>query len=180
MTAAPPRVRPGRRADIGLVNTVITGVAGRVVGGRAPNIFTTLARHRRLFRAWMRFAGRLMPGGTLPRQDTELVILRVSDNCRCAYERDHHERIGRRVGLSDEEIARVAEGPDAPGWTPRQVALLRAVDELHAERTLSDPAWAALRAELPDDRQAIELCLLVGHYEMLAMTINALRVPLDR
>jgi AhpD family alkylhydroperoxidase len=173
-----PRILPGRRADIGPLNSVIVGIAGRAVGGRAPNVFTTLARHRRLFRAWLRFAGRLMPFGTLPRADTELVILRVSDNCRCAYERDHHERMGRRAGLSDEEIARVAEGPDAPGWTPRQLALLRAADELHASRTLGDEAWAALRAEL-DERGAIEFCLLVGHYEMLAMTLNALRVQLD-
>jgi AhpD family alkylhydroperoxidase len=179
MTAV-PRVPPGRRADIGPLNAVITGIAGRSIRRRAPNVFTTLARHRRLFRAWLRFAARLMPFGTLPRKDTELVILRVSDNCRCAYERDHHERMGRRVGLSDAEIARVAQGPEAPGWTPRQATLLRAVDELHAERTLSDATWAALHAELPDERQAIEFCLLVGHYEMLAMTINALGVQLDR
>jgi alkylhydroperoxidase family enzyme len=86
--------------------------------------------------------------------------------------------LGRRAGLSDEEIARVAEGPDAPGYTPRQLALLRAADELHAERTLGDEAWAALRSEL-DERGAIQFCLLVGHYEMLAMTLNALRVQLD-
>ena len=173
-----PRISPGRRADIGPLNSVIVGIAGRAVGGRAPNVFTTLARHRRLFRAWLRFAGRLMPFGTLPRKDTELVILRVSDNCGCAYERDHHERMGRRAGMTDEEIARVAVGPDAPGWTPRQLALLRATDELHATRTLGDETWAALRSEL-DERGAIEFCLLVGHYEMLAMTLNALRVQID-
>jgi len=49
---------------------------------------------------------------------------------------------------------------------------------LHAERTLSDETWAAVRGEL-DERGAIELCLLVGHYEMLAMTLNALNVQLD-
>ena len=37
---------------------------------------------------------------------------------------------------------------------------------------IEDDLWAALRAELPDV-ELIELCLLVGHYEMLAMTINA-------
>jgi len=86
--------------------------------------------------------------------------------------------MGRRAGMTDEEIARVAVGPDAPGWTPRQLALLRATDELHATRTLGDETWAALRSEL-DERGAIEFCLLVGHYEMLAMTLNALRVQID-
>jgi AhpD family alkylhydroperoxidase len=174
------RIPPGRGADLGPVNAVIAKVAARRFGGRPPNIFTTLGRHRRLFRPWLRFAARLMPFGTLPRKDTELAILRVAANCRCEYERDHHERMGRAVGLTPEEIARTAQGPDAPGWTPRQQTILRVVDELHAERDLSDETWNALRRELPEDRHAIELLLLVGHYEMLAMTLNSLRVERDR
>ncbi len=30
------------------------------------------------------------------------------------------------------------------------------------------------------DHELIELCLLVGHYEMLAMTLNSLQVERDR
>jgi AhpD family alkylhydroperoxidase len=147
-------------------------------GGAPPHVFTTIARHRRLFRKWLRFAGALMPGGRLPRADTELVILRVAHRCGCAYEWGHHERIGRRAGLSADEIARVREGPEAGGWSPRQRALLRAADELHDDRTISDALWEHLRAEL-SDVELIELCMLVGHYEMLAMTLNALRVQPD-
>jgi len=53
--------------------------------------------------------------------------------------------------------------------------LLRAADEMHATRTLSDELWGALRPLL-NDQELIELCMLIGHYEMLAMTLNALRV----
>ena len=142
-------------------------------------MFTTLARHRGLFRRWLLFAGGLMPGGLLPRRDTELVILRVAHNCGSPYELAQHERLARLAGLSREEIDRVADGPDADGWSTREAMLLRAADELHGgERTISDELWTALAAEL-DDRRLIELCLLVGHYEMLAMTLNALRVAPD-
>jgi AhpD family alkylhydroperoxidase len=124
-----------------------------------------------------------MPGGKLPRRDSELVILRVADNTGCAYEWGHHERLGQRAGLSLEEVERVRSGPEAPGWTPRQQLLLRAADEMHAEGQIGDELWALLAAEL-DDRLLIELCLLIGHYEMLAMTLNTLRVqpeaPRDR
>lgn len=116
-----------------------------------------------------------MPGGKLPRRDSELVILRVADNTGCAYEWGHHERLGRRAGLSAEEVARVRSGPEAPGWSPRQQLLLRAADEMHADGEIGDELWAALAAEL-DERLLIELCLLIGHYEMLAMTLNTLRV----
>jgi AhpD family alkylhydroperoxidase len=170
-----PRIAPGTTADIGRVNGLITRAIGLATGGRPPNVFTTLARHRGLFRRWLLFAGKLMPGGTLPRADTELVILRVAHNCDCAYEWGHHERLGRRAGLTGQEIERVADGPGAAGWTARQALLLRAADQLHATRTLSDDLWGALRPLL-NDQELIELCMLIGHYEMLAMTLNALCV----
>jgi alkylhydroperoxidase family enzyme len=174
-----PRIAPGARSDIGVINWAITRVAGRAVGvPGGPNVFTTLARHRGLFRRWLLYSGGLMPGGRLPRRDTELVILRVSHLCDNAYERDHHERIGARAGLSQAEIARVALGPDAAGWTPRQAVLLRATDELRADSRIGDPTWAALREHL-DERQVIELCLLAGHYIALAGTLNTLGVELD-
>jgi AhpD family alkylhydroperoxidase len=178
-----PRIAPGGRHEIGPVNAAIVWVLGRATGGRPPHIFTTLARHRGLFRRWLWFAGALMPGGKLPRRDSELVILRVADNTGCAYEWGHHERLGQRAGLSAEEVERVRSGPDAPGWTPRQQLLLRAADEMYAAGQIGDELWASLAAEL-DERLLIELCLLIGHYEMLAMTLNTLRVqpeaPADR
>jgi len=174
----PPRISPGSTDDLGRVNALISQGIGVATGGRPPNIFTTLGRHRRLFRRWLPFAGALMPGGKLPRVDSELLILRVADNCDCDYERHHHERLGADAGLSQAEIARVALGPAADGWTERQRTLLRAADELHDQRTLSDPLWAELTGIL-SEVELIELCMLVGHYEMIAMTLNALAVELD-
>ena len=49
---------------------------------------------------------------------------------------------------------------------------------MHAEGEIGDEVWAGLAAEL-DERLLIELCLLIGHYEMLAMTLNTLRVQPD-
>jgi AhpD family alkylhydroperoxidase len=170
-----PRIAPGTVRDIGPVNALIARAIGLATRGGPPNVFTTLARHRRLFRRWLRFAGALMPGGRLPRADTELVILRVAHNCACDYEWGHHERLGRRAGLSPDEIQRVRAGGGAEGWSPRQGLLLRAADELHSDRAMSDELWAGLRPLLSDE-ELIELCLLIGHYEMLAMTLNTLRV----
>ena len=173
-----PRISPGGPAEIGRLNHAISRVIGLGAGGRPPNVFTTLARHRPLFRRWLWFAGGLMPGGSLPRKESELVILRVAHNTGCDYEWRHHERLGRAAGLSGDEVARVREGAAATGWSERQTLLLRAADELHGERNLSDELWGGLRPHLTDT-ELIELCLLVGHYEMLAMTLNALAVEPD-
>jgi NAD(P)-dependent dehydrogenase (short-subunit alcohol dehydrogenase family)/alkylhydroperoxidase family enzyme len=170
MSEPPPRIAPGSGSEIGWLNALIVAVIARAAGTQRP-----LARHRRLFRAWLRFAGALMPRGTLPRADTELVILRVATNCRCDYEWRHHERIAAAFGLTSEMVGRVIDGPSAPGWTRRQILLMKAADELHERRELSDELWSRLRKELTEP-QLIELLMLIGHYELLAMAINTLRI----
>src|SRR3954469_4480447 len=124
------RIPPGTRRQTGILNALIARVIGLAAGTQGPPaLFTTLGRHRRLFRRWLRFAAGLMPRGELPRADSELVILRVAVLCDSAYEWTQHERIALSTGLDEAAVARVRDGPAAPGWTDRQAAILRAVDE---------------------------------------------------
>jgi AhpD family alkylhydroperoxidase len=175
-----PRIPPGTAREIGLLSAGIARVLGAATGTGPPHLFTTLARHRRMFLPWLRFASTLMPRGTLPRQDSELVILRVAHRCDCEYERDHHERLAREAGLTADQIQRIGHTrPRDDDWTPRQKALIDAADELHDNRVLSNEVWDRLAAHLTEP-QLIELPMLVGHYEMLAMTLNTLRVQPDR
>ena len=173
-----PRIAPGTRSDVGLFTWGFGQIAGRVAKTQPPNLFMTLGRHRGLFRGWLWFAGRLMPGGKLPRRDTEMVILRVAHLRDCRYEFDHHVELGRRAGLDRTAVDRIVEGPSAEGWSPRERALLTAVDELHDDGDLRDETWQQLRTHL-DERRLIELLFLAGHYEMLATVINTLRIQPD-
>lgn len=173
-----PRIRPGRFPEIGVLAWLLAQGGGRIAGTAPMNLFLILGRHRRLFRGWLAFAGLLMPGGVLKRSESELVILRVAHRRGSAYEYRQHIRIGKRAGLTDADIARVTEGPAAPGWSPRVRAILAVVDELLDTRDVGDAAWADLRRHV-DEREAIEVVLLAGHYDMLAAAIAALRVPLE-
>jgi 4-carboxymuconolactone decarboxylase len=80
--------------------------------------------------------------------------------------------------MDDEEIQRVVDGPDAPGWNERQSALLRAADELHEQARLGDDTWAAL-ARHYDERQLIEVCMVVGQYHLVAFVLNSLGVEVE-
>jgi hypothetical protein len=63
--------------------------------------------------------------------------------------------------------------PGAGQTGPRAKVLVRAADELHHDRFISDGTWTELTGFL-DERQLIELCFVVGAYRMLAMTLNTL------
>jgi AhpD family alkylhydroperoxidase len=152
--AGGPRITPGDRHSAGTFAWGFAQLSGLLTRTTAPNLFLTMGRQPKLFRGWLRFAARLMPGGTLPRRESELVILRVAHLRQCAYEFDHHVRLGTRAGLSPADLERVLTGPAAHGWTPRERALLEAA-------------------------QTIEFVLLVGHYEMLATFITTLRIDTD-
>jgi AhpD family alkylhydroperoxidase len=169
-----PRITPGGLRELGVVNHLISVVAGRTLGGRRPNIFTTLGRQRGLFRAWLWYSAKMMPGGRLPRRETEMVILHIATLRQCEYERGHHRRIGRRVGLTAEQIEHA--GDEAwEGWSDRERVLLTAATQLVRDRDVDDPTWAALRARL-DEAEAIELLMLCGQYDSLATTLMTLRV----
>jgi 4-carboxymuconolactone decarboxylase len=136
----------------------------RIPGAEAVNIFETLVRHPGLYRRWMPFAGKLL-AGKLPARDRELLILRTGWHCRSPYEWGQHVRLAKGV----------AAGPGAPGWASFDRTLLTAADELHDDACIGDRTWAELAARY-DERQLIEVPMLVGHYHMVAFTLNSLGV----
>jgi AhpD family alkylhydroperoxidase len=172
------RIEPGGRRELGVPIWAFSRIAGHVTRTGPPAIFTTLGRGRGVFWGWLHFAGRLMPGGRLPRRETELVILRVATVRGCAYELEHHVRLGRRAGVTAEDVDRVRQGSAADGWSERERLLMRVTEELLATRDLGDATWAELRAAY-DERTVIEILLLVGHYDMLATTLTTLRIQPD-
>jgi len=175
VTAPAVRVPPAPPGALRPLARLTAAVTARATGGEPLRIFTTLGRHPRLFRAWLRLGATLMFRGELARADRELVTLRVAWRCGSWYEWVQHVELARRAGFPAAEIGRVVDGPSAAGWGPRERLLLAAADELHDRRVVSDGTWQALSEKL-SDRQLIELCLLVGHYEMLAVTLNSLGV----
>ncbi|WP_433563538.1 carboxymuconolactone decarboxylase family protein [Nocardia sp. CA-151230] len=178
MVSTKPRIAPGRLRELGPVNWVVWQALSRAAGTEDAHLFSTLGRTGGLFRGWLHFSGRLMPGGKLPRYESELVILRVAHLRRCEYETDHHIRLGRRAGVTAEILDRLREGPAAAGWSAKERALLTAVDQLVTTRDLDDATWQSLAGHY-DERRLIEIVLLTNQYEGLASTITALRIQTD-
>ncbi len=114
---------------------------------------------------------------TIPFRDKEILILRTAWLSRGDYIWGRHYVRGKESGLTDEEIQRITDGPAAPGWNDFDATLLRAADELHTSRFVSDATWNALSARYSED-QVREVVLIVGDYTQLAMFQNSLGAQL--
>lgn len=136
-----------------------------------------MARHPALFAAHMQFARQFMAGGALSPRDRELAVLRLAWVSGAPFEWGGHVVIAKACGIDEVVIARVIEGSGAAGWNTSERALLRAAEELHDTSMLSDATWDDLATAL-DDRQLIELIMLIGHYKTVAYYQNALRFRL--
>lgn len=150
-------------------------------GGDRPkglNVLGTLARHPALARAFHTFNGHVLFATTLSVRRRELLVLRVATVRQAAYEWAQHVVLARDAGLDDDEIARIAEGPDARGWSPLDAALLRAVDELIGDAAIGDVTWDVLAGQL-DEQQLMDLVFTVGAYDLLAMAFRSFRLELD-
>jgi alkylhydroperoxidase family enzyme len=145
---------------------------------RALNALGTLAHHPELARAFNTFNGHILYTSTLSARQRELLVLRVASLRSSEYEWAQHIVLAADVGLTDDEIGRIAQGSEAPGWPPLDRAMLAAAEELVGEGMVSDPTWQTLAAQL-DDRQLMDLVFTVGTYEILAMAFRSFGVELD-
>jgi alkylhydroperoxidase family enzyme len=178
MTPRPtsPRLAPLAEEELDAQGRELLGGAA-VEGAPAANIFRTLVRHPGLFRRWLPFGGKLL-AGKLPAHDREILILRTAWRCRCDYEWGQHVLIARSAGLTDETITQVSGDDEPDGLDPFDKALVQAADELHDDACLTDGTWSELAARY-DQRQLIEVPMVVGHYHLLAFALNSLGVPLE-
>lgn len=141
-----------------------------------PEYMRTAIKHPGIFRCQMEMGTVLFQGRIIPRE-RELAVLRCGWLCRAPFEWGEHVGIGKRYGLSDEEVERVTQGSSAPGWSEHEAAILRGVEELIADQVLSNETWDVL-AKSWDEQQLIEFPMMVGQYVATAFVQNTLRIRL--
>lgn len=145
---------------------------------RVLNVFGTLAHHPALLRNWLGFATYLLTESTLEPRLRELCVLRVGWRCASPYEWGQHVVVGRKVGVTDDDLQRLTLDPQSAGWSAGEVAALCAVDELLDRHTLSDLCWQALVQHF-STQQILDLVFLVGQYQLVSSALNACRIERD-
>ena len=185
-TVAPARAAPVRLAEPRLLPLPRDDWSDEVralldpngTGRPVLNLYATLARHPALYRPRAVQSAYIRTGATLTGRAREILILRIGWLCGSEYEWAQHVRVARLEGMSDEEIRRVALGPDAPGWGDFEATLLRAADELHRADTISERTWQAL-AERYGTAELIDVVITVAGYRMVSIALNSLGTELE-
>ncbi len=144
---------------------------------RQLNIFRTLAHNEALSKGFFELGGHLLGGGVLPVREREIVILRTGFRSGSEYEFGQHTRIGRRGGLTENEIARLADS-DSGQWNTDDAALVALADELCDENIVSEVTWQALRTRWTD-AELLELLVLAGFYRLVSGMLNSVGVALE-
>ena len=154
-------------------------VAPQMRDGKVPNLYATLVVHTRFYEPRLRFGSYIQRESRLPPQSRELLILRTAWLMKSEYEWAHHAIFARDAGLSEAQIARVAQGPQAGEWSDDHRALLLAADELRREAFISDATWKNL-SQYYDTEKMLEIIYTVGGYAMTAMAINSLGIQVEK
>lgn len=156
---AAPRVKP------------LEGAAGSGTAALCPNNLD-------MCRKFSAFTSHFVTGYTIPLRDKELLILRTAWLSRGNFVWGRHTLTGKKAGMTDEEISRVTQGPEAKGWSAFEAVLLRAADELHTSRFVTDATWHSL-AQRYTENQLVEVVLIVGNYTLLTMFQNSMGMQLE-
>jgi len=138
-----------------------------------------MANYSKLYNRWRVFGNHVLYKSSLPLREKEILILRTGWLCNSKYEWAQHSLIGKRVGLSEEEILRIKEGPDAEGWNSFESTLLRAADELYIDSFISDSTWEEL-AKKYNPQQLMDVVFTVGQYYTTAIALNSLGIQLEK
>ena len=146
--------------------------------GGAGNDLKTWLNHPPLVAGVMPFARYISEQSLLTARHRELLILRTAWLCRSEYVWAHHAAAARKAGVTADEIRRVAQGPQATGWSALESALLRAADELHENSFINDATWKVLASHY-DTARVIDAVFTVTEFTMLAGAYNSLGVQLE-
>jgi AhpD family alkylhydroperoxidase len=142
------------------------------------NIFRSLANAPVLLDAFLSYANAMRESSLLSPKLRELAILSVGHATGSEYEIAHHQSHGRKAGLTDEQLAAVADGDSTELFNDVERAVIALARESTIHVNVSDASWAAAAKHL-DDQQMVELTLTIAWYNSGVRVMGLLGIELE-
>ena len=145
---------------------------------RNANIFRMMAHSPSYFEQYCRLGGAIRHKGELDPVVRELAITRTGILCEAPYEVVAHKRIGKNVGVTDEQNAALEDWKSATCFNDVQRAALAFTDEIVGLRRPTDATFKAIAAKLTP-AALIELQLSVGFYIMTSKFLETFDIDMQ-
>ena len=147
---------------------------------RRANIYRALAHSPNGLRAFSTLGGFIRFKSRLDPRLRELAILMVGYLARAPYEWSHHVEIGKKCGVSDDDIrALMDEAEGRPSkLEPLAKAVLEAAREMTDDLAISDATFAQLRDGL-DNERIVDLTLTIGFYNGVVRVLGSLQIDVE-
>jgi alkylhydroperoxidase family enzyme len=145
---------------------------------RNANIFRMMAHSPSYFEQYCRLGGAIRHRGELDPIVRELAITRTGILCEAEYEVVAHKRIGRNVGVTDEQNAALHDWQAAGCFNEVQQAALAFTDEIVRLRRPTDATFHAIAAKLTP-AALVELQLSVGFYIMTSKFLETFDIDMQ-
>lgn len=146
--------------------------------GSVHHLHQVLANQPEALRAFMATSRYVRDDADLPARLRELAVLATAYALDVDYEKFHHLRAARRVGVPEEQIAAFPDWRSADVFDPTECAVLEYADQVARTRDCDDAAFAALKQHL-STAEITDLALTVGWYHLCAAIIGPLRIETD-
>jgi len=145
---------------------------------RNANIFRMMAHSPSHFEQYCRLGGAIRSKGELDPVVRELAITRTGILCEAPYEIVAHKRIGKGVGVTDEQNEALENWQSAKCFDEVQRAALAFTDEIVKLRKPTDATFNAIAAKLTPVA-LVELQLAVGFYIMTSKFLETFAIDLQ-
>ena len=145
---------------------------------RNANIFRMMAHSPSHFEQYCRLGGAIRSKGELDPVVRELAITRTGILCEAPYEIVAHKRIGKGVGVTDEQNEALENWQSAKCFDEVQRAALAFTDEIVKLRKPTGATFNAIAAKLTPGA-LVELQLAVGFYIMTSKFLETFAIDLQ-
>ncbi len=145
-------------------------------GGRLLNIYRMMLHSPALAGGWFELNQAVRYNTEVDGQSRELAMMRVAILNDVDYIlRAHSQTYAIKEGLTPAQVDALTEWTASGLFSDQQRALLAYVDAMTRQIDVSDEIFEAVRAHY-NERQVVELTMLVGAYNMLTRVLKALEI----
>ncbi len=142
-------------------------------GGQPHDMVKAMAMYPPLLEAMETLGDAVYPGGSLPRELKELIILQSSINNSCQFCTNSHIDIARSLGISDDPVEMLQDKDNLKPEYACAIDYLNTIFE--GSNQIPDSMFDKLR-EYFTEPEIVELTFLIGYINMLNWFNNALQV----